>query len=399
MQKVVVIGGGASGLAAAIYAAKSGNEVTLLERNSSVGKKILITGNGRCNYFNVDQSLRHYHSSCPSSLSEIITDNNLRLILDFFDSIGIVPKIKNGYYYPNSNQAVSVKETLLFECELLGVNVVNDVFVSSIIKHENKFIINGNIEADKVVLATGSMALPKTGSDGNGYALASSFGHTIIKPLPALVQLIGDGKFLKNWNGIRCDVKACLCEDGKVVLEETGEIQLTDYGASGICIFNLSGRCARGIDENKKEEIIINFLPDVLDFISFMEMRNKKVRGRNLGKLFDGLLNYKLVNVLLDVASVSKDKMYDELSELEKDRLREVICGFRLKVKGTKTFDNAQVCSGGIPLNEVNSLTMESKKCENLYLTGELLDVDGNCGGYNLTFAFVSGMLAGKDLK
>lgn len=399
MQKVVVIGGGASGLASAIYAAKSGNEVILLERNSSVGKKILITGNGRCNYFNTDQDLKHYHSSNVDILSEIITDSNINLVLDFFDSIGIVPKIRNGYYYPNSNQAVSVKETLLFECELLGVKIINDVFVSSIKKVLNKFIINGNIEADKVILATGSMAAPKTGSDGNGYALASALGHTVIKPLPALVQLVSDGKFLKEWSGIRCDVKASLCEDGKVVLEETGEIQLTDYGASGICVFNLSGRCARGLDENKNEEVIINFLPDVLDFMSFMEMRNKKVRGRNISRLFDGLLNYKLVNVLLDMANISKDKMYDDLSDLEKEKLNEVVCRFKLKVKGTKTFDNAQVCSGGVPLCEINPLTMESKRCENLYLTGELLDVDGDCGGYNLTFAFVSGIIAGKDLK
>lgn len=399
MQKVVVIGGGASGLVGAINAARLGNEVILLERNSSVGKKILITGNGRCNYFNADQNLRHYYSSNDDILSEIITDNNLNLVLEFFDSIGIVPKVRNGYYYPNSNQAISVKEALLFECELLGIQIINDVFVSSIKKDLDKFIINGNIEADKVILATGSMAAPKTGSDGNGYALASSLGHTIIKPLPALVQLVSDGKFLKEWSGIRCDVKASLYEDGNVVLEETGEIQLTDYGVSGICIFNLSGRCARGIDLGMNEEVIINFLPDVNDFMSFMELRNKKVRGRNISRLFDGLLNYKLVNVLLDMANISKDKMYDDLSTFEKEKLRDVVCGFKLKIKGTKSFDNAQVCSGGVPLCEVNPLTMESKRCENLYLTGELLDVDGDCGGYNLTFAFVSGMLAGKDLK
>lgn len=399
MQKVVVVGGGASGLVCAANAAKSGNEVILFERNSSVGKKILITGNGRCNYFNTDQDLKHYHSSNYDILSEIITEDNLSLILDFFDSIGIVPKIKNGYYYPNSNQAISVKEALLFECELLGVKIINDIFVSDIKKINGKFIINGKIEADKVVLSTGSMAASKTGSDGNGYALASSMGHSIIKPLPALVQLISEGKFLKSWSGIRCDVKASLCENDEIILEETGEIQLTDYGVSGICVFNLSGRCARGIDEGMKEEIVINFLPDVDNFLLFMEMRNKKVKGRNISRLFDGLLNYKLVNILLEMANISKDKMYDELSDLEKESLRKNVCEFRVLIKGGKSFDNAQVCSGGVPLCEVNPLTMESNKTDNLYLTGELLDVDGDCGGYNLTFAFISGMIAGKDLK
>ena len=397
MSKVVIIGAGASGLVAAIYAAKANNEVTILERNSSVGKKILITGNGKCNYFNIDQDIKHYNCQNKEILNQIITTENLNEVLNMFDEIGIVPKIKNGYYYPNSNQAVSVKEALLLECKLLGVNIITDYYVKNIKKQNNQFIINNEIKADKIIIATGSKAAPKTGSDGNGYNLVNSLGHSIIKPLPALVQLISDEKDLKLWDKIRCDVKVSLIENNKLIKEETGEIQLTDYGVSGICIFNLSGKVARGIDNNKKEEIIINFLPEINDFITFMHQRNTKVKGRNISQLFDGLLNYKLADFLIKKAKINKNKFWNELTQEEKETLNQKVCAFKLNIINTNSFDKAQVCSGGVPLTEINPITMESLKTKDLYFAGEILDVNGDCGGYNLTFAWVTGLLAGKD--
>lgn len=397
MKKVVIIGGGASGLVAAIYAARGNNEVTILERNNSVGKKILITGNGRCNYFNENQNLNYYHSSEKHLLNKIITPHNLSEVLGLFDEIGIVPKIKNGYYYPNSNQAVSVKEALLLECELLNVKIKNNYLVENIIKQGDKFIINNEITADKVIIATGSKAAPKTGSDGIGYELAKTLNHNVIKPLPALVQLKSNN-YLKDTNGIRCDVKVTLKENDKEIKTEIGEIQLTDYGVSGICIFNLSGYVSKGLDTNKKEEIIINFLPNIKDFMTFMEERNKKVKGRNISRLFDGLLNYKLADALIKNANINKEKFWNELTKEEKEILNKNITEFKLTITGTNSFDKAQVCSGGIPLSEINLETMQSLKTKGLYFAGEILDVDGDCGGYNLTFAWVSGMLAGKDM-
>ena len=249
MKKVVIIGGGASGLVAAIYAARKGDDVTILERNNSVGKKILMTGNGKCNYFNKDQSLDHYDSFDKAHVIEIINGSNLKEVLKLFDSLGIVPKIKNGYYYPNSMQAVSIKEVLLLECKLLNVKIRINTLVNKIIK-KDKFIINPDedkIEADKVIIATGSKAAPKTGSDGIGYELARSLGHKVIPPLPALVQLIGNEKYFKEWNGIRSDAKVTLLVGGKKVKAEKGEIQLTNYGISGICVFNISGICSKGL--------------------------------------------------------------------------------------------------------------------------------------------------------
>lgn len=396
MKKVVIIGGGASGLVAAIYAAKDKNEVTILERNNSVGKKILITGNGKCNYFNENQSLDHYHSSDKHLLGKILTIHNLSEVLGLFDEIGIVPKIKNNYYYPNSNQAVSIKEALLLECQLLGVQIKTDYLVQEIIKQDNKFIINNEITADKVIIATGSKAAPKTGSDGIGYTLAEKLNHTIIKPLPALVQLQSDDS-IKDWNGIRCDVNVTLIEKGKKIKEEIGEIQLTDYGVSGICIFNLSGYIARGLDNNQKEELLINFLPDIKDFITYMEERNKKVKGRNISRLFDGLLNYKLADILIKKSGLNKEAYWDQLTQKQKEKLSKNITNLKLNITGTNSFDKAQICSGGIPLTEIDQTTMESLKTQGLYFAGEILDVNGDCGGYNLSFAWVTGMLAGKD--
>ncbi len=396
MKKVVIIGGGASGLVAAIYAAKAHHKVTILERNSHVGKKILATGNGKCNYFNVDQSLTHYHTTNPEKIETIINPKNTQEILEFLDSIGIVPKIKNGYYYPNSGQAISMREALFTECQLLNIKIINDYKVNTVTKQGSGFIINNEITADKVIIATGSKAAPNTGSDGNGYSLAESLNHTVIKPLPALVQLLNNDKQLKSCSGARSDVNVSLIENDKLIKTESGELQLTDYGVSGICIFNLSRYVAKGLEQKKKEEIIINFLPNIKNFIDYMNKRNSKVKGRTISKLFDGLLNYKIADILIEKAGISKNTYWNKLTEKEKETLGKCVCKLKVNIIGTKDFNKAQVCSGGIPLEEINPKTMESLKVKGLYFSGEILDVDGDCGGYNLTFAFITGMLAGK---
>lgn len=405
-MKVAVIGGGASGLVAAIYAAKSGNEVTLIEKNSDCGKKILITGNGRCNYFNTEINTKHYNSTDNRILERIITEKNQKEILTFFENIGIVPKIKNTYYYPMSNKAKSIKEALKKELELENVYTKINSEVKKIIKKENKFIITfeDNIESlkfDKVILALGSKAYPLTGSTGTGYNIAASFSHSIIKPLPALVPLICEGSYFKKWAGARCEAKVMLLEENNLIKEENGEVQFTDYGISGICVFNLSSLIARGLDNNKKEEVVINFVPwleaqSIEEIINYLEQRENKVTGRNLKEFLSGFLEEKLVKTILEVSNINSDKYYSELTKKEKYKLARNLYSFKLKVIDTKSFDNAQICSGGVSLKEINPLTMESKIIKDLYIVGEMLDVDGDCGGYNLAFAFISGMLAGK---
>ena len=407
MENIIIVGGGASGLVSAIYAAKNRLKITILEKNSNLGKKILITGNGKCNYWNEDLSLQHYNSQNIEYLKSILSDNNKKEILKLFNNIGIVPKIRDGYYYPYSNQATSIQTSLMKECELSNVEIITNCEVKRIEKENTKFKLtttNGIFIADKVILSTGSYACPKTGSTGAGYQFAKLLGHTIIKPLPALVQLKANEQYLKEWHGIRSDVQVSLMENNKEIKKETGEIQLTDYGLSGICIFNLSSKVSRGLNNKKKEEIIINFLhpfdiTNEKEFISFMNQRNMTVKNRTISDLLDGLLNYKLLNLILKLSKIKREKHWNEISNSQKVTLSNYLTKFTVNITGTNSFETSQTTTGGIPLSEINPKTMESLKCKNLYITGELLDVDGECGGYNLGFAWLTGMLAGTGVK
>ena len=398
MKHIVIVGGGAAGLISSIYAKTSTNKVTILERNSLCGKKLLATGNGKCNYWNEDQKISHYHSNSEKILTSIITEEKQQEALSFFDSLGIVPKIKNGYYYPFSNQATTIKNALEQEVKRKNIDIKYNFLVESIIKENDYFIIksqNEVIKADKVIIATGSKASPKTGSDGLGYELIKKLGHTVIEPLPALVQLRTTGNYLKKWAGIRTDVKVTLFENNKLIKEEQGEIQLTDYGISGICIFNLSRYVAIGLLKNNIEEVYINFLPFIKDSKEAYLTRlfnNKKTIKEQL----EGILNNKLVSVILDESHINENISFNDLNELEKTSLITNLVNFKVKITATNSYDQAQVCSGGVPLTEINTNTMESKIVKDLYIVGELIDVDGDCGGYNLGFAWMSGITAGK---
>lgn len=407
MEKVIIIGGGASGLVAAIHAKNKTNEVIILERNNICGKKILVTGNGRCNYWNEDQNLKHYHSTNKDILPAILTESNKKQVLSFFASIGIVPKIKNGYYYPFSNQATSIKNALVLEAIKEGIKIKNNCLVTDIEKCKDKFVVSTTTEkiiADKLIIATGSKAAPKTGSDGMGYDFVSKFNHTIIKPLPALVQLKTMGSYLKQWAGIRVDVTLSLYENNNLIKKESGQLQLTDYGISGICTFNLSNYIARGLYDNKEETIKINFLPFLPsttkeEYLTWLEERNSLVKNRTIKELLEGFLDPKLVDIILKQTKISINTKYNDLKKEYKYELINNLTSFSVHVIGTNSYEQAQVCSGGVPLSQIDPNTMQSKFTKNLYLVGEILDVDGDCGGYNLSFAWISGMIAGVAIK
>ena len=283
-----------------------------------------------------------------------------------------------------------------FKQEVIDIKKINDKF-EIVTKSGEKMIY------DKIILSTGSKAAPKTGSDGIGYEICKNFGHSIIEPLPALVQLKAKEPFLKEWEGIRSNVLIKLYENNEVIAEERGEIQLTNYGISGICVFNLSGRVARGLDKNKKEVVEINFLEglNIINqnkFIEWMNKRNEVVKNRTVFELLEGVLNYKLVNVLLKITDIGKQEQWKKLDDKKRNLLARNIVSFRLNIIGTNSYDKAQVCSGGVPLNELNTHSMESKKVKGLYITGEILDVDGDCGGYNLEWAWITGMIAGRNV-
>ena len=401
-MRVIIIGGGASGVTAALTAKKNDNEVIILENNDQLLKKIQLTGNGRCNYLNEDYDLSNYTSSDPSRIEEIITDQNIWSVKKFFDNLGLIYKIKNGYYYPYTNQASTVRDLLLNEIKEKDIQVYFNSHVNSIAKEGNVFHISTDARkfyCDKVIIATGSFAYPKTGCDGSGYDILEKLGHTIVKPLPALVQLESDFPHSKRWSGVRCDVKLELMENDEFIAEEEGELQLTDYGLSGICIFNLSNIVSRGLYENKTESIHINFVPFVETLIiPWLERYNKKNENKTIRELLEGFLNKKVVDVILITANIPEYTYYNKLSVSEKLKLSKYLTSFPIKITGTKGFENCQICSGGVKLSEIDLETMESNKVEGLYITGELLDLNGKCGGYNLTTCWISGILAGEAI-
>ena len=405
MNKIIVIGGGASGLVAAIKAKNDNNEVIILEKNSVCGKKILVTGAGKCNYLNENLDSSFYTGLYTNNLDKIINDENKKLVLAFFDKLGIIPRIKNGYYYPYSNQAVSIQNALIIEAKNKGIKIINDIIVKDA-KYDNNYTVitnNGNYECDVLVLATGSRAFYDCDENDIGYKILRKFNHNIIKPLPGLVQLKGNESYFKEWAGIRTDAKLTLFINDEKIDEETGELQLTNYGISGICVLGLSNSAVRALDNNKKVSININFL-DFLNiynkemFIKFLDERNSKMHNRTISELFDSLLNYKLTNLLLKLSKINLNSKFEDLNDIMLNSVYNNLINFKLNISGYNSFKEAQISLGGLSLKEVNINTLESLKQDNLYICGELYDINGKCGGYNLAFAWITGLIVGNYL-
>lgn len=396
---IVIIGAGASGLVASIFAKNKSNNVIVLERYEKSAKKILVTGNGRCNYWNLDFDNKHFYSSNKDFIKEVNTLENQNKVLAFFESIGINPTIKNGYYYPMSKEASSIRNTLINVSMLNGSSIYVEANVKEIKKENNKFIINYNedesITADKVIIATGSNSYYK--EENLGYKLCEGLGHHIIKVMPSLVQLVGEGIYFKDWAGVRGNVNVGIYVDDKLEKQEDGEIMLTNYGVSGICIFNLSGIANRALNDNKKVEIKINFLPEIDNLKEFLEERSTHVYD-GLEGFLEGILNHNLIHTILNKNNLVARK-WSNLNNEEKDLLVQELSNFKLKITGSKGFSESQVCTGGVDTKEINPKTFESNVCSGLYIVGEVLDVDADCGGYNLGFAWISGMVAGESVN
>ena len=392
MNKIVIVGAGFSGLVCAINAKNDNNEVLILEKRNIPGKKILVTGNGRCNYFNDKQDINKYHSSNNDFLENIADESSK--VIEFYNDLGIVPFIKDGYYYPYSKEATSIRNALLNKCKELNIEIKTDYKVDSVTLENDIFIINNDIKCDKLVIATGSMAYYKDEEQLIGYNIAKSFGHNIVKCLPSLVQLKGKGDYFKAWAGVRSEVKASLYVDNYKVKEEDGEIMLTDYGVSGICIFNLSSYATRSLSDNMDVRISINFLPWLNENLyKYLEKRDTSIES-----VLSGMLNSKLVDLILNKCNIDKNKKFNELEDSYKDNLVDNLLSFNVEIVGTNDFDKAQVSTGGVDTKEIDKDTFESKLVKGLYFIGEVVDVDGECGGYNITFATLSGIKCGKSL-
>lgn len=399
---VIVVGAGASGLLAAVVAARQGRSVTILEHKDRIGKKILATGNGKCNYTNLNQDFSFYRGDYPGFVEVPLNIFGAEDAIAFFQELGIYPREKNGYLYPNSEQASSVLDVLRIELQHLGVNIMCNEHVLQIDRKQNSFFVKTKAtvyQGKKVILATGGMASADLGSDGSGYAIAKKLGHSIIEPVPALVQLKAKEPFFKALAGIRTQVKLSLYIDEECREEASGELQLTAYGVSGIPVFEVSRYASKALQKKEKVHMIIDFLPGSSnrEVLAQFNSRIKAGGYKTAEELMIGLLNKKLNQVLLKEAGISATKKALELSEKEVKELVKRIKEFRVTIYEANSFANAQVSAGGVNTKEIDNQTMESQLIKGLYIVGELLDIDGSCGGYNLQWAWTSGYLAGMD--
>lgn len=401
MNKVAVIGGGASGLMAAITAARYGAGVCILEHKDRVGKKILSTGNGRCNFTNLHQEPVCYHSENVLFPWKTIEKFNAQQTIAFFLELGIYSKNRNGYLYPQSDQASAVLDVLRMEARRLGVEIHTETECREIVPNKKGFLLrtnNGEYRARKVILAAGSKAAPSSGSDGSGYALAKQLGHGLVPVLPSLVQLKCKENFYKSISGVRVGGSVSIFTDGECQAKDTGEIQLTGYGISGIPVFQVSRCAAIGLYEKKAVTAKLNFMPDFTEdqFFAFLQNRIAARPAKTADEFFVGLFHKKLSELWLKLARLDRTRPVGDWKEDEIRNLAHLIQHFSTEVTETNSFDQAQVCRGGVNTEEVTD-TLESRFVPGLYFAGEILDVDGLCGGYNLQWAWSSGYVAGKE--
>ena len=387
---ILIIGAGASGLACAVSAAKNGaKRICLLERLSRPGKKLLVTGNGRCNLSHENITLDSYHGTFdPTALISEILD-----IRPFFQQLGLFTVTDDaGRIYPLSNTAASVLDSLRFAAEKAGVEMITDAPCEKIISDKNGFTVKAaenTFTAKAVVLAGGGCASPVHGSDGSCLSLAKSLGHEITPLHPALCPLPAENT--KPLDGIRCKCAATLTENGKMIRTEQGEVQFTKAALSGICIFNLSAVCQSG-------QVALDLLPDLTaeQAAKMLTSAVNSRQGLSAADAFTGIFNYKVAVYLLKRAQISPDLPANKLTNRQITVIAQTAKSLQFAVTPPTDFTSAQVTAGGVKGTDIDD-TLMSRKINGLFFAGEILDVHGDCGGYNLHFAFASGIKAGRS--
>ena len=399
--EIAVIGGGASGLMAAVTAKKSGKEVIILERKDRILKKVLITGNGRCNITNVNANISNYFGKNISSVENILNRFTPQDTMDFFNELGIICNEENrGKVYPLSGQASSVVDALRFEAERLGIKIETEFYVRKIEKDGFKFRIYSEdkkkIEAGRVILAAGGQSYPELGSNGSGFELAKELGHSVTKLSPSIVQLKTEKNQVKGLQGIKTDVAVTAYGDNKKICTYDGELLFTDYGISGNVVFNIS--FVMPLYKNVEFEIDFMEKFDYNELYEMLKERKRILSHLTMENYFNGMINKKLGQFLSKVSGIEKlSKPVKDLNDSDIRKLCTVLKKYRVKILETTGFKNAQVTAGGVSLDEVNTETLESKIVKGLYFSGEVLDVYGECGGFNLQWAWASGYIAGEN--
>ena len=394
-MKVGIIGAGASGVFAALILKQNYIDTTVIERNANALKKIYATGNGRCNFTNRNVSYKNYHGENPKFTISAIKKFDNYDVIEFFNDMGIPEvELENGKIFPKSLQASSIVKQMMCLANHLEVEFIYDSFVDDVRKNGNVFEVKSNgslCKFDYLIIACGSKAYKKSGSDGNGYILMEKLGHNIVKTHPGIVQLRLNGDSFKKMSGTKFKANAKLVVDDKEVFEFYHDVLFTDYGISGPTILQLSGEAIRAKNKGLDVKIRIdtvdldeNKLYEHLIYIISLNYYKK------INELLVGLINDNLIEEVLNQANIEYDINVCELSKEEVYKLAHTLKNLEFSVSGYKDEDSGQITCGGVNTDEINPSTMESKKIKNLYIIGEIMDVDGDCGGYNLQWAFSS---------
>jgi len=399
-NKIAIIGAGASGLVAAIVAARRGAKIHVYEKNNKIGKKILATGNGRCNVTNQHIELSNYHGSKPSFVNPAINHFNASTCKAFFAELGVeLVEGQRGRLYPRSLQSSSIVELLVYECKRLHVEFFLETKVESISKNSKGFSLHvegKSLRVDKVLVATGGLAMPTLGSCDSGYEFAKIFGHTIVPTHPSLVQLVCK-EDLKPISGVKVEGSIEVYEDGQTKTHASGDILFTNYGISGSAILDISRVVSHSLLYKRALHVKIDLLPEYSkeQLKNLLKKRQKHSNGKSVALWLDGFINSKLARFIEKSLHV---KSSDDLNNKELTKLVYILKNITLHVDDTKGFKTAEVTAGGVNTQDINSQTMESKLQRGLFFSGEVIDIDADCGGYNLHWAWASGMSAGNNI-
>ena len=397
---IIIIGGGAAGLTAAISAKKhnKNSEVAILELQNRVGKKLLATGNGRCNLTNMNTTESNYHGSFD--VSETLNKYSPEKLFDFFAGIGLVCSVENnGLVYPLCKQASAVLDILRLTTEKLGVTTICDCKVDLIKKNKGIFNIRTSTQSyscNKLVVATGGKASPSCGGTGAGLDVLKNLGHKITPLYPILRPIEVKCDYMKSLKGIRATGSVTLFDSNKMLKSESGEIQFSENALSGICVFNLTPYLYNA----KSPSISVNLMDDYSENEIYNELKKRKrlFANEDLENYFTGLFHKRLGIALLKHCSISLTKKCSELSDNEINKLCRTIQNWKFECIKNNDFSKAQVMMGGVYGKEIDNKTFESKLVKNLYICGEAIDACGDCGGFNLHFAFSSGIIAGENI-
>lgn len=398
-MKVAIIGGGAAGIFSALVASEK-NEVTIFERNNRIGKKLLATGNGRCNLTNVSVERKNFHGD-GNFAYKIYKKFDNETAVKYFEDLGILTTTKeSGKIYPRSLTAASVLNVFLEELENRNIEVKTDKYINKIEKIKNRFKIHTKEESytfDRVIMATGGMSMASSGSDGNGYKLLKDLGHTVLETHPALVQLKLKSNFLKHLSGTKVEGVCYLLKDGKVIKERSGDILFTDYGISGPPILDLSRYV---LDGNYRLRFsIVNDLMTEEDKNDFLEYFYRTISSKDmtLERFLIGILNKKFIHYVLKTLDLDRNMKVMDLDQSKSYELLKILTESEFEIIGNNGYKNSQVTVGGISIKEINE-NMESKIVNGLYIIGEILNIDGDCGGYNLQWAWSSAYVAAYSI-